>query len=118
MQAADVKPLVLDYLKAFDSRDVERCLSFCSEDAKFHFLWRTFRGRKGIEKWHRDRFAADLRVVRVDNISADRDTVTVDVVITSKKLQPHKVDSLGRAHRRAHGTRCDAGCEVLPSQTG
>lgn len=95
MQAADVKPLVLDYLKAFDARDMERCLSFCDEDAKFHFLWRTFRGRKGIEKWHRDRFAADLRVIRVDNISSDRDTVTVDVVITSKKLKPHKVDSLG-----------------------
>ena len=54
---ADVRLLVLDYLKAFDSRNLERCLSFCNEDATFHFLWRSFRGLKGIEKWHRDRFA-------------------------------------------------------------
>jgi ketosteroid isomerase-like protein len=96
MQAtADVKPLVLDYLKAFDSRDLERCLSFCNEDATFHFLWRSFRGLKGIEKWHRDRFAADLRVVRVDDISAEGNTVTVDVIIASNKLRARKVNQIG-----------------------
>lgn len=94
-EMTDVKPLVLDYLKAFDERDLERCLSFCNEDTTFHFLWRTFRGRKGIEKWHRDRFDADLRVLRVDSVSAERNTVTVDVIITSNKLKPHKVNSLG-----------------------
>lgn len=96
MQAtADVKPLVLDYLKAFDSRDVDRCLSFCNEDATFHFLWRTFRGMKGIEKWHRDRFAADLRVTRVDDISVAGNTVNVDVIITSNRLKARKLNQLG-----------------------
>ena len=90
-----MQPLVIDYLKAFDARDLERCLSFCNEDTTFHFLWRKFRGRKGVEKWHRDRFAADLRVLRVDNIASESNTVTVDVVITSNKLKPHKLNSLG-----------------------
>ena len=88
---ADVRLLVLDYLKAFDSRNLERCLSFCNEDATFHFLWRSFRGLKGIEKWHRDRFAADLRITRVDDVSVDGDTVTVDVIVISDKLRARKV---------------------------
>jgi ketosteroid isomerase-like protein len=96
MQAtADLKPLVLDYLKAFDARDLERCLSFCNEDATFHFLWRSFRGRKGIEKWHRERFAADLRVTRVDAISVEGNTVTVDVIVASNKLKARKVNQMG-----------------------
>jgi len=92
---ADVKPPVLDYLKAFDSRDVERCLSFCNEDTTFHFLWRSFRGLKGIENWHRDFFAADLRVTRVDEISVEGNTVDVDVVVTSNKLKARKVNQVG-----------------------
>lgn len=92
---ADVKPLVLDYLKAFDSRDMARCLSFCNEDATFHFMWRSFRGLKGIEKWHRDRFAADLRVVRVMDISVEGNTVTVDVVVTSNRLKARNVKQVG-----------------------
>lgn len=109
MPASDVQGLVIDYLKAFEARDLERCLSFCNEDTTFHFLWRRFRGRKGIEKWHRDRFAADLRVLRVDNTSLERNTVTVDVVITSKKLRPHKLNSLGGriSARLEHGVLRD-----------
>jgi hypothetical protein len=92
---SDVKSLVLDYLKAFDSRDLQRCLSFCNDDATFHFMWRSFRGLKGIEKWHRDRFAADLRVIRVDDISEKNNTVTVDVAVTSNKLKARKVKQVG-----------------------
>jgi len=91
---ADVKPLVLDYLKAFDSRDLGRCLSFCNDDATFHFLWRSFRGLKGIEKWHRERFAADLRVTRVVDISEEGNTVNVDVIVTSNKLKALKVNQV------------------------
>jgi SAM-dependent methyltransferase len=92
---ADVKSLVLDYLKAFASRDMARCLSFCNEDATFHFMWRSFRGLKGIEKWHRDRFAADLRVARVADISVEGNTVTVDVIVTSNRLKARKVNQVG-----------------------
>lgn len=96
MQATvDVKPLVLDYLKAFDARDLPRCLSFCNEDATFHFLWRTFRGMKGMEKWHRDRFDADLRVTRVDDITIAGNTVHVDVIVTSNRLKARKLNQLG-----------------------
>jgi len=96
MQAtADAKSLVLDYLKAFDSRDMERCLAFCNEATTIHFLWDSFRGRTGIEKWHRDRFAADLRVARVDNISVAGNTVTVDVIVTSNKLKARKLLQIG-----------------------
>jgi ketosteroid isomerase-like protein len=115
---ADVKPLVLDYLKAFDSRDLERCLSFCNEDATFHFLWRSFRGLKGIEKWHRDRFAADLRVTRVDDISVEGNTVNVDVIVTSNKLKARKVNQVGWTHHVAFGTGRIEGCQIRPPQTG
>jgi len=91
----DIKALVLDYLKAFESRDIKRCLSFCNDDATYHFLWRSYRGLKGIEKWHRDRFAADLRVIRVDDISVEGKTVTVDVIVSSSKLRARNVKQVG-----------------------
>jgi ketosteroid isomerase-like protein len=56
-----IQALVLEYLKAFDARDLDRCLSFCTADATFHFLWRSFRGRKEIEKWHHDGAMAHRR---------------------------------------------------------
>jgi len=52
-------------------------------------------GRSQIEQWHRDRFAAGGRILRIEAIKASADgTVTVDGVITSKKLRRWKIDSL------------------------
>ena len=47
-----------------------------------------------IERWHDDRFGADLRLVRVEDIRTSGNVVTVDAVATSKIAKAWKVNSV------------------------
>ncbi len=87
----DLHATVTAYLEAFEARDLARCLDFFTEDATVVFLLSRHQGRPAIEKWHKDRFAADLRVLRIHDISVREDTVVVDAVVTSQKLRMWKM---------------------------
>lgn len=93
-EVTESKQLIEDYLKSFEARDLKACVDICAEDCKIHFAWRTFRGLPAVEQWHKDRFAADLRVVSVEGIAVDGDTAVADVVITSNRLKGFKVPRL------------------------
>jgi ketosteroid isomerase-like protein len=82
------------YLEAFEARDMERCLDFFAEDAVIAFQSGVYRGRTQIEEWHRDRFSADLRLLRLNGIAVRGDTVVVDGVATSKRLRAWRIDSV------------------------
>jgi uncharacterized protein (TIGR02246 family) len=92
--AADLEAVVRDYLKAFESRDLEGCLGFFNEDASLNFQGGVYRGLKGIGDWHRDRFAADLKVLRIESIHVDGERVVVDAVVTSKRLTAWRLTSV------------------------
>ena len=49
-----------------------------------NFATGVYRGRQDLEGWHKDRFNADLRMIRIDRITVDRECVVVDAVATSK----------------------------------
>jgi ketosteroid isomerase-like protein len=89
---------VESYLEAFASRDLLRCLEFFVEDATLVFVSGTYKGRAAIEQWHTDRFAADLKILRIDGVTTEGDTVTVDLHVTSNRLRFFKIANLdGRA---------------------
>jgi hypothetical protein len=90
----DLKAVAQAYLEAFDARDLERCLGFFSDDATIDFNKTNYNGLQAITDWHKDRFAADLRLVRLNNISVNGDTVVVDAVASSKRLAAWKVKSI------------------------
>jgi len=94
MQETDLQAVVQDYLQAYDQRDLARCMDFFAEDAIVHFALGTYRGQQAIEQWHKDRFAADLRVIRVDEVRTQGDTVIVDAVATSKVAKTWRFDSV------------------------
>lgn len=98
---ADLKTLAQAYLEAFDAQDLERCLGFFSDDATIDFNMTAYSGRQAIADWHKDRFAANLKMVRLNKISVDGDTVVVDAVASSKRLAAWKVKSIsGRVTMR------------------
>jgi len=73
-------------------------MDFFAEDATIDFASGIFQGRQEIEGWHQDRFQADLRVLRVDEIRRQGDTVIVDVVATSQRAKVWRLKSVaGRA---------------------
>jgi len=104
--AAALEALTRAYLDAFAARDVQRCLGFFADDAKLDFQLSVFRGRKGIEAWHQDRFAANLRIVRLESITVRENTVVIDVVAASDRLAAWKIGNLsGRVTLRFEGDR-------------
>jgi len=90
----DLPPAIQDYLRAFEARDVDRCASCYADDAVVQFQFSRYRGRDSIDAWHRERFAANLRVLRVEDVVADAEEVTVDAVVASDRLAQWHFDSL------------------------
>ena len=98
---ADLKALAEAYLDAFHKRDLDRCVDFFSDDASIDFNMTAYKGRQAIVDWHKDRFEADLKMLRLNNITVKGDTVTVDGVATSKRLVAWKAKAIaGRVTMR------------------
>lgn len=94
MQETDLQAVVRTYLQAFEERDLSKCVDFYADDATIHFHVGIFRGRQAIEEWHEERFAADLRVVRVNGITVQDDTAILEAVVTSNRLRAWKINRL------------------------
>jgi hypothetical protein len=97
MQQVELEATVRQYLKAFDDHDLPRCLEFFAEDARIDFAMGVYQGSKAIEDWHAKRFAADLKVLRVERIQSNGDTVTVDAIATSSVARAWKFPSIAGA---------------------
>jgi ketosteroid isomerase-like protein len=98
---ADLKALAEAYLDAFHKRELDRCVDFFHDDATIDFNMTAYKGRQAIIDWHKDRFEADLKMLRLNNVSVKGDTVTVDGVATSKRLVAWKAKSIaGRVTMR------------------
>jgi ketosteroid isomerase-like protein len=93
--AADLPALINAYLQAARDRDMAGCMAFFADDAKLVFMSGEFEGKPAIEQWHKERFDADLQFVRIDAVKAKGDVVTVDGVVTSKRLKAWKIGSIG-----------------------
>jgi hypothetical protein len=90
----DLKALAEAYLEAFHARDLDRCMEFFTDDSNVDFNMTMYTGRQAITDWHKDRFAADLKMVKKNSISVDGDTVTIDGAISSKRLSAWRVKAL------------------------
>jgi hypothetical protein len=93
----DLKAIVENYIAAFESRDLEKCVGFYAPDATIEFQNSHFTGADAIRDWHTERFEADLRMVRVDEVAANGNTVTVEGVATSKRLRAWSIPSVNGA---------------------
>jgi hypothetical protein len=85
------------YLEAFQRHDLSACLGYFCDDAVVKFFDKRYEGRKAVEKWHRDRFAAKISLVNIGNFDSRDDTVTVDLTIASKFLRRWPIKGSGRA---------------------
>lgn len=94
-QTTDPAAIINEYLQAVKDHDLKRCVDFYADDATLIFLSGVFRGKKAIEDWHKERFDAAFEIVRVDAVRTKEDRVTLDAVITSKRLKTWKITSLG-----------------------
>ena len=90
----DQQTLIEKYIVALKERDVSRCVDCFSDDAEIHFMSGVFKGRSALEEWHRDRFDADMELVKVKKIKVKGQKVTIDGEVTSKKIRAWKIGKL------------------------
>jgi hypothetical protein len=91
---ADLEAITRDYLAAFEARDLEKCIGFFSDDATIDFQNVEYEGTESIREWHQERFAANLRLSKIDNVRVKGGTVVVDAVASSDRLAAWKINSL------------------------
>jgi hypothetical protein len=100
----DAQHVMEQYLTAFKARNLEGCMSYFSPDATLEWMMGEYTGCESIEEWHRDRFSAELNVVRVDSFSATGSSITLDVVVQSKRLASWRIPNvLGRVTAQLSG---------------
>jgi ketosteroid isomerase-like protein len=89
------RELIENYLKAFERGELERCMECFAADATLEWLMGEYRGKQSIEEWHKDRFEAGLKILRVDGMTIAGDVATVRLTVTSKRLAAWRMPSLG-----------------------
>jgi ketosteroid isomerase-like protein len=89
-----MRAMVESYRRAFENHDAAGCASFFTEDATLRFLFGSYEGRSAIEGWHKDRFAADVKLLRFDGVAVEGDTVVAQAVVTSRRLRLFKMDQV------------------------
>src|SRR5689334_5165767 len=87
--------IIEHYLRVFQARDLPACAAVFSADGQIYFLAEIYAGQAAIEQWHRERFAAELEIVRVDQILAEGDLATADLVVTSQVLRDWEMPKMG-----------------------
>jgi hypothetical protein len=105
-QQAGGAAVVRAWVEAFERRDLAACVGFWHEEATIRFLFGTYQGRAAIERWHADRFAADVRIANIGELRSDGDTVAVDAEASSRRLKLFRIDTVkGTATFRVHEGR-------------
>ena len=94
MPQGEVETMVRDYLKAFEARDLGHCMGYFTDDSTLEFVG-VYRGLNEIEEWHKARFAAELRLIRLDRITVDGSKAALEGIATSKRLRAWRVNSVG-----------------------
>jgi len=92
--ANDLETTTRAYLKAFEARDIDQCMMFYDDDASVSFVQSDYKGKQQIEEWHKARFAADLRIVRLEKLTVEGNTVVLAAVVTSKRLKAWKLNTI------------------------
>jgi len=87
-------PVLEQYLVAFRSHDLPRCLGFYSDSAILEFGVTYCRDRPCRERWHRERFAANADILQVDHVGVEGELVTCEGIVTSDRLRAWGVTRL------------------------
>ena len=91
---ADLEAITRNYLSAFQDRDLERCLTFFSENGSIYFQDVEYEGPEALTDWHKERFQANLKIEKIENVKVKGEKVTVDCVVSSDRLSSWKIKTL------------------------
>jgi ketosteroid isomerase-like protein len=83
----ELKQRVEAFVAAFEARDLEKTLSFFSEDACVHFIGDDYVGTDALRTWIQDRFDANLRIVKLRGIDMEGEKAILRGEIDSDRIR-------------------------------
>jgi len=95
MDEVNTRELIDAYLKAFEQGQLEQCMDCFDPNATVEWLMGEYKGKESIEEWHKDRFAAGLKILRIDGMTINNDVATIRITVTSKRLSAWRLPSMG-----------------------
>lgn len=91
-------PVLDEYISAFADRNLSRCVGLYAPGAILEFGGTFCRDAACIERWHVERFAANLALLRIDNVQIDGDEISIEGAVVSDRLKTWGVPAImGRA---------------------
>jgi len=87
-------PVLEEYLEAFLARELMRCVDLYAEGAVLEFATTQCRNRPELEKWHRERFSANLELVQIEQARVEGAEVILEGVVTSDRLKAWRIGTL------------------------
>lgn len=111
MSSIKLEQQLQDYLQALVAQDVQKCLTFYTEDAVIHFMTKQFQGIRQITEWHQERFKNQLKTESVENFKVNGNQLSVEMVVTSKRLKAWRINTVlgkGTFQFNAEGKIVDA----------
>ena len=86
--------IVRDYLSKLGQHDLAGCLSYFRDDSVLEARAGTARGLEAIERWHNERFGANLAILSIDLVKQKGDETIVDFLMTSDRLAGRRMEQL------------------------
>src|ERR1035437_61456 len=113
-------PVLEDYLEAFRMRDLCRCTELYAEGAILEFGGTYCRDKPCLERWHRERFASNLDLLRIDSVLVNGNVVTVDGVVmpVEEQMSEGRVDEDRLADLQARARTLHLWTPQLPPEWG
>lgn len=90
----DPRSLLEAYRTAFEAGDATLCAGLFAEDATLKFIFGTFKGRKAIEDWHKERFSAEVKLLRIESVSVEGEKISMNAAVTSRKLRRFRMNEV------------------------
>jgi len=86
-EAEQRKERVMEFLSAFERKDVEACLQFLAKDAMVKFGAAKYKGEGEIRGWLQERFDVNLHIVKLRSVVVKGDRVKVKARVSSDRIR-------------------------------
>lgn len=87
-------PILDAYLAAFESRALPACLACFADSSLIEFGPSQYASLDAIERWHRERWSANMKLLRIDGLSERDGLITIEGAVTSDRLKTWRLTAL------------------------
>ena len=86
--------IVRHYLWKLAKHDLAGCLDHFTDDSVLEVRAGIERGREAIERWHKERFQANLAILSLDLVKETGNQTTAEFTMTSDRLAGRRMEHL------------------------